>query len=548
MVKVIYNEQDVFNGLPTPFVAINNEMVNYGKRWAIIQVITLTGMIIGECEDAFNSIITKQNSIILAFAQDFKQIKITDESNDPDNTDILGEQFKYAKVKNIDFAQSAYSRNVEYTIVLEAYPEILFKGTFGVTDPVSQIKYTENQDGTVNITRNFSAKGFNTSSTLSSNALDNARGYIATLTGTAPIFPKFINGIGHDQQVLQKLSPRKITESINRMESTYSVDIDYLLKKDAQTNTVLTYTADATYDNEAGLYTVDLKGSLSAGESKDIVALRDEFGTNARPFEWAMQEGKKCFSSIPEDATPFSLNPSPQSINITENETNGSIDFTYSYTSDPENVKFDYSVGIQNEYFSDRSTVDFNATFTAKGDQKTRLQKAQQAFAATNVAGICSKYYADSNLSLAPLNTNYRSFNVSSDISQGTLTVNASLDNSPIPPSDFVSWSWSLDVAPSLNRYSPIQFLNGNNGYFDLNYYIRGKVTLKGSLVATGSQDLTEKVKELSLQIYNQNSPTNLKNEFLEQHKVDRSLKKEDNGYVYNFVVEKSCETEIFDI
>jgi hypothetical protein len=132
---------------------------------------------------------------------------------------------------------------LNFTIDLTSYSENLFTGTYGVLDPVSTIKYTEQQDGTVAITRSFSARGFNTSNG-TNNALSNARSYVQSLTGVSSlILPKFIN-ITPSQS---NLCPRKISETVNRFNSEYSIDIDYLLRKGARTSSIISYNVYRIY-------------------------------------------------------------------------------------------------------------------------------------------------------------------------------------------------------------------------------------------------------------------------------------------------------------
>lgn len=531
MVKVYYNGIDAFSGIAaTPFIGINDEVINYGQRWGVAQNISLNGMITGSCEDSFNDLINKQNQLFGNFSSDFKDFEIID-------NDIPIFSGKYAKIQNIDFDQSPYIRTANFKIDLQVYPESLFSGTFGVLEPMSDIKYSEQSDGTVNITRSFSAKGFNTSSN-GNNALANARSYVQSLTGSAQdiVTPKFIS-IFPDLNIL---SPRKISENINRMESTYGIDIDYILRKDACTSSLFRYNVDISYDQERGIYSVSLKGSLDGGQNSSMEQLRSELST-LKPFDLAFYEFNKV--------TNYGyLNPEPESFSVNENPADGIIDFNYEYTSDPQKIKFDYNVDINNEYITDQISVNFNGTFVARGPQKTRLAALEQELANFNVIPLCQKFYLENVQGPSlPMNTNIKNYKVNRDFNQSTINVQASFDNSQIPPLDFKSFVWNVSIMPSINRYNPIQFLDGSNGYFDLNYYSRGKITVQGSAVIAKSGDYTEVVRQQALQILNAYA-LDFSSRVRMEDKVDRKLKAEDNGYIYNFSISDSCETPIFTV
>jgi hypothetical protein len=531
MVKVYYNGIDAFSGISaTPFIGISDEIINYAQRWGVAQNISLNGLITGSCNDSFNDIIAKQQQLFDNFGQDFKEVKIIDNNVET----FVG---KYVKVKDISFDQSAYIRTANFKINLEVYPESLFSGTFGVTDPSSDIKYTEQQDGTVSITRSFSAKGFNTSST-QNNALNNAITYVRSLTGSAEdiITPKFIALYPN----LTNLCPRKISENINRMDGTYGVNIDYILRKGASTTSIFQYDIDTSYDDERGLYTVTLRGSLNGGICKTMQQLRQEFLT-FNPFALTFAKFKQITNY------PY-LNPEPDSFSVNENPTDNIIDFNYSYTSNPQKIKFDYSIDISNEYPTDQVAVNFNGTFTADGPQLQRLPILENELQKINIVPLCQKFYLENvkDASL-PMNVNPKSYKVTRDITQSTINIQASFDNGQFPPSDFKSFTWNVSISPSIRRYNPIQFLNGDNGFFDLNYYNRGKITVQGSAIIASNADRTNDVRQQALQILN-NYAAGFSSRVRSEDKVDRKLKAEENGYVYNFTLTDTCETPIFSI
>jgi hypothetical protein len=528
MVKVYYNGTDPFNGIaPTPFVGVADQMVNYGQRWGVAQTVTLNGIITGSCDNSFNDLINKQNSILNSFATDFGELQIIE-------NDVTHFSGNYARVNNVSFDASAYFRGLNFKVDFTVYPQSLFSGTFGVLDPTSDIKYSEQQDGTVNITRSFSAKGFQTSTS----AIQNAVNYVQSLTGTADIItPAFISSI---YPSYTNLCPRKITENINRLEGTYAVNIDYILRKNASTSTVLKYTTDFSYDDERGIYNASIKGTLDGGMCKTMQDLQSEYS-------------QLDFYSITLSQFPYGyLNPNPNSISVEENETNNTINFTYSYDSESQDVKVRHNIDISNDYLSDRTEVNFSATFTARGPQKARLAKAEMAAQNFDPLPLCQQYYLQNNTySVTPLNIYPKNKKITRDLTNGNVTLSASFDNSPMAQVPIKSINYTLSVTPSINKYSPLQFLNGTNGYFDLNYFNRGKISIQGNAILSVSSDQMEFVRSMALGYLNGLADTvKIKNDtrVRSEDKVDRNLRSDMNGYAYTFNLSDTCETPIFTI
>ena len=525
MVEVHYNGSNPFLGIsPTPFVAINDDMVNYGQRWGAVQKITLKGMLTGACNPSYgnNQLLDNQQSLFNSFSTDFKKLEIIDSNSTVFSAD-------YAKIDSVDFDASSYVAGVPFRVNITAFPSNMFSGVYGVLDPVSVIRYSQQNNGIVNISRNVSAKGFNTSNT-SNNALDNARNYVQSLTGTAIIPPHFIS-------LTPNLCPRKVAENINRMEGTYGVDIDYTQRINSSSSALLSYSVDISYEEERGIYNVALKGNLNGGECRQMSDLRNDY-TKFRPYDIASTNLYKQVGNVV-------LNPEPDNFSIEEDEAGNTINFSYAYTTDPQQVKFDYSVDIQNEYLSDKANVTLNGSFVARGPQATRMSKAESALANFNPLPICQAAYNNniSNQSV-PLNPNYKSYNITRDLTSNIIKVQASFDNS-ITLAGAKIFNYTISITPSLNAFGPIQFLDGSNGFFDLKYFKRGKMGIQGSAVYGDSSDYTGTVRSVAdglLRPYLGAIPV------LTESKVERKIQSEDNGYVYSFNITYTCETAIFQI
>jgi hypothetical protein len=651
MVKVLYNGIDVFarNGAPTPFVSVSDRMINYGDRWGTAKSISLRGIVTGSAcysrnTSAYLDLINKQNGIISGFSQDFQSLVIYDTVGNKNN--FSG---NYVRVEDINFESSPYFNQVPFKVDLTYYPPELFTGFYGVTAPVSSIKYSEQPDRSVNVTRTFSAKGFNTSST-SNNALQNAINYVGSLTGNSNIITPIFGG-NNLVNLISTIQPRKKSEIINRSESTYSLTFDYSIREGAQTSSLLIYTTDIQYDEKRGFYTVSLKGNLSAGTDKTIAQLRQEFklldtysiasyifintikpnsvtssdiyayidvsnflagpvdangryfgavsyitdnnqiyqnfyGTNSKGYIFSLYElpgsngniyayifdannnyiagdiinNINNFSFTNPELLSFSsgvaLNPNPESINVNEIEESNAIDFSYTYTTDPTSVKLDYNIAINEEYLSDKISVSFDGTLTARGPQNVRLPQLEQSLASLNIYNYCNSGYNSSVVGPSTvLNPIPQKYEIKRNLTNNNNSYNISAvyDNSPIVPADttvnFKAFSWSINVTPSLNAYFPIQYLNGNNAAFDMNYYKRGKITINGAATVSGNYDYSSSIRAQALNIFNQykysiGSTSSIRVE----DSVERNQFADENGYTYTFNISDTCETPIFKL
>jgi hypothetical protein len=549
MVKVLYNGVDVFssNGAPTPFVSIADKMINLGDRWGTAKTISLRGMITGSvCTPgvAYLDLLNKQNGIVSGFRQDFKPLVIYDTATNKNN--FSGD---YIRVENIDFESSEYFNRLPFKIDLTYYPVEVFTGVYGVVSPVSSIKYSEQPDRSVNITRTFSAKGFNTSSS-SNNALDNAINYVRSLTGNSNIIAPVLGG-NNLSNFISTIQPRKKNESINRSEAIYSLTLDYSVREGAQTSSLLNYTTDIQYDEQKGIYTVDLKGDLSAGIDKTMSQLQSEFKT-LDTYSLA----NFIFIKSINPSAGIALNPTAESININEVEEKNSIDFSFTYSTDPKPVKLNYNLNINEEYLNDKISVNFDATLTAKGPQGLRLAQLEQSLNNLNVFAYCASgyKYAIQNPSL-PLNPNPKKYEIKRNLtnSNNSYNISATYDNSQIPPVDntanFKAFSYNINVVPSLYAYFPIQFLNGDNAAFNMKYYKRGKVTINGTALVSGSADYSSNVRAAALNFLGKyESSIACSNITRIEDNVERTTLSDENGYVYSFNISDTCETPIFKL
>lgn len=529
MVKVFYNGIDVFSGLaPTPFVGVEDEFINYRDRFGAIKNITLQGSLTGKCKD-MNYLVSAQNTLLNRFGTDYKIFEIK-ENNIPVYS------YNYVKVNSISFEESKYMELLPFTINLSVYPNNLFTGIYGIIEPKNNITYTESQDGTISVKRNVSAKGINTNSTVN-NALSNAISYVQSITGSNMITPAFI------VSPLTTLLPRNISETVNRMDGTYSVDIDYIYRTNATASTVLSYTVDINYDEEKGIYNVSFKGNITAPIGYLFSNLRSEFQSLKESIF------SLTFAKFTEVTNEQYLNSLPLNFNISENELDNSIEFSYSYDNDPYITKFDYSPSFTYDYTKDLYEVTIDGKLTTRGSQSEKNAILENALSQINIDTLAQNFYnTNTNISLsAPLNLNKKSFQIKRNKTQPEISVSATYDNTPIPPSSLKTFKYSISVDRSFYIHNPIQFLNGDNGAFKLNFYKRGSISIKGSATATNA-NLTNTVRSHALSLLNLHaSYIGAKNRIRTEDNVTQSLQSNEQGFQYSFELTDTCETNIIN-
>jgi hypothetical protein len=522
MVKVFYNGVDVFQNIaPTPFFGVEESLINYRSRWGNVRNINLEGFITGECQD-FNFFVNKQNLLINRFANDFKSFEIKENNTTVFSTD-------YTKVESIEFSESSYNGLVPFTIKLSAYDNSFFTDFYGVTEPRNNTQYREERDGTVIISRSFAAKGFNTNG---DNALQNAISYVSSITGVNTLIaPQFITSN------VSNLFPRNISETIDRLNSTYSVDIDYLYRKNSSSSSILFYNIDISYEEEAGVYTVTINGNLNAPIGFSFANLRSDFSLFKNSI-YSLVTTK--FRQI----TNFNyLNSTPDTFNVNENELDNNIEFSYTYSSDPFTPKFNANYSLNYDYTKDLYDVGINGVLTTNGPQKLRNDILDNELQKINIKNLALSFYNSNASNSTPLNTNYKSYEINRNKTSPQISISAQFDNSPIPPNGFKSFNHSVNISPSFFIHIPIQFLNGSNGVFRMNFYKRGAVSVQGTAISN-SPNLESQVRSEALNLLNTYaSSVGASRRVRTEDRVERQLQSTEEGFVYNFTVTDGCET-----
>jgi len=461
---------------PVPFVSKNQEIINYGDRWGQITKITLEGQLTGAggCPDDFASLINGQNNLISGFSRDFKKLSIIEDSKTLFEADAC-------IIRNINFEQSRYVKMLGYTIELDCYERDLFSGVYGVLDPVNEYTFTENEDQSVAISHNISARGINTST---NSAIENARNYVYSLTGYDPnILPININNSNYTPLL------RSYVENINRLNGTYNIQENYIV--DNSNNAYINplyftrYTTSINKSINSDFDSMSIQGSVQGDKRANFSGIR------------YYASGLNLYS-ICSGLFGSQLNPIPISLSFDENSEAKTINFS---------AAFDTCIIIDTEQniFSDNDYFDGNAEITKdminsltsitisgpiivrRGNLKEKYEKSVDYINnIINIYGSVPTYLYDrayesynklksimnipSNITLNPY---FRSYNITENPEKGEITISATFDDKDAPPN--VSYTklnnFEISYQPKIDLFKPRPTYNINGFYiiYELN-------------------------------------------------------------------------------
>jgi hypothetical protein len=344
------------------------------------------------------------------------------------------------------------------------------------------------------------------------------------------------------------LKPRRLVETINRMEGTISIDIDFVYRGTAPTNnTILSYSVDVSYDDKSGIYTATLSGNLVTANTDD----NSDIIKSSLKTDLAKLNFFNLTINIFKTLTGFNyLNPEPESFSVKEDVENNTITFNYSYVSDPYPVKQSLNYDIQYDSVRDITTVSISGTLTARGPQKSRKAQLESALAGLNLYNLAQSFFTRYAVSKNPnLNKNPESYSITRNkFGLGTedvvdsISVSANYSNQYLEESGLIKFEYNLSASPSIDVYLPVQFLDGSNGIFNMNFYRRGTISVNGSALGK-TNNLAGTVRSLALSKLNSlASAVGASIRVRTQDNVTYP-RQSDDGYVYNFTIEDNCET-----
>lgn len=500
-----------FGPQPTPFVTMDQRMVNdYGPmdsaRWGRIDTISVNGFLTGigggdNCADGFQNLTAAQTALLVGFGRDFQDLVITDTHGG--STDILYTGHNCI-VKNVSFEESRYVGLLGYSIELEAYDPQYWtseSNAYGVLNPEDAYDFNQDpEDEIVKITHTVSAKGFNTDNT--TNALDNAITFVQGRTGYKfegyVGFPKFIEvgtcgtaGTAGNQgnpdvddccfiPILQTQS-----ETINRIEGTYSVTETYEADPSGCSGIILRYTSSL----ESGIDQDFASASISAEAKHSKTGDWEELRTYFKSLDF--------YRLLKEDIGYDGLNQVPINLSVEEYETGRMITFNASYDNNQlfgsNNSYYDYSVSLTTDEILNITSATIQGTITSRGNLEERMARTSEYLdtvypsnSPSYLRSRAQEIYSELKGDTHSLRSVPNSFTIASG-AKGEIQVNATFDDAYTldDADDMRSSSYSYQVNAALPIYKPKASINENGLYviFDTNTVNREEFSITTQLM-----------------------------------------------------------------
>lgn len=478
-------------GFITPYVSRTQTPIYYGVRSGQITQIDLNGQITGSNYDA---LISAQTKLISGFSKDFQSLSLRDGS-----AVVEGFPISNCIVDNINFSEGQYNQLLGYSITLRAYEASLFSGVSKVLSPVNSFVFSETDEGQRSITHTISAQGINTnaSGTIEGNALDNAKDFVLSLTGWSnQIMPEMIRKGDFTKYTTINPSLKSQSESVNRMNGTFSVTENWVFDENNSEDAARTVTVDIQSGINTDFVTATVNVNVQGDKRKSITEIRNKVPRNNELYKIA----KDNFEAMRADSSR-QLNSQPSSVNVDEDAESKTISVSAVFSDNdihpypvigasnaPEGhphkkqdyAYFDYSVDLNRDEITSVTEVSINGTILGiGGDLKNRYAAANQFLTGLNKNLYATGTGSNANVSFFGLSGflyekakgEYDSFFTSSD----NYGLNQTLNSLTITPNEF---NGTISVAASFND---VDMFLGEYGQFDSASY---SVSVKPALPA----------------------------------------------------------------
>ncbi len=484
IVKILYNGVDAFAPQPTPLVGLDEQTIYVAERWGVAEALTLNGQLTG-C--SFEAIVAAQNDLLSRFNKSYQTLQIWQQTGA-----LSGLVFEkqLVEIQSVSFAQDRMFGVLPYTINLTCYPSGLFSGAFGVLNPQDTWAFQETQDETLAVTHTISCQPFNTSSG-PSNALTNARNWALGRTGlNGAVYPVLISGVNPAYFCLLTQ-----TENIDRLNGTYAY--------------TETYTNDLA---RTGYGVIRYQTNIESGNNGISVSLQgvaDGCGRNLSGIRAAFDRLDKLAIAVKQYQSAFNrtdLNPIPLTQSFNEDPFTTSISFAYEYdNSNLPSVWFDYTVDL---------SVGTNGVITASiqgtvyargGDLADKLARCKTFAATVDLYALVLPFYnAFDASSIVPLNPVPTSNGQSNNETNGTVGLNATFTNEAQVSAAFDSFTYVIDITPSIAQVDAKPVLNGLGTWsvVNLKFGSRATLTVNGTAVVNRTYPATQGVQLVKQKAY----------------------------------------------
>ena len=336
-----YNNQQL--DAPTPFLEIKNDNLYLNTPWGVEEQIYLKGQLTGNFQD----LQTSQKKLIDIFSKNFKKLEVLEKNLTSNLYEVVYEK-SGVQVLGISFEEANYSKILDYNINLK-----ISNPKHNILSPKDDFDFQLGKDNSVNLTHSVSAAGV-TSGPNNSSSFQQAIDHVKSLTGLKNL-PTYKN---------VNFNLISLKESINRLQSTYSIEETYLGDNSiyAISGGLNRYSIDISSGiKELGLK-ISLQGQMSVGKNEDFNTIKNSFNP----------------AQIISGGYTGYFNPIPISYNFQENKNEKT--FSYSFEFDNINLPnpyIKYSVSEQYDNIYKIMNKGISAEIFARGHQLQRLNTGE---------------------------------------------------------------------------------------------------------------------------------------------------------------------------
>lgn len=499
-VQIKYDGDEPFDGLPLPFVERSVEYISQNSNTGAVEQITLSGQIPppeDDC-DRFNYFIAEQASILNYFAKSYKKFEIIE-----DGVVIVSRE--NVRVDSIDFPDAGYQTILEYNISLS-----VFRGDFmkfsGVTDVTNTISYKEEEDKTLSISHQVSARGIRDSGTASSTtALEKAKAFVEAEIDRQKIDvpPVFISHekVSDDEipvtptatatAFLETIEPVLVSfnEAANRISGEYSVTKEYVSDLYFNSEGVLRYSVDIEASPDSYVI-VKLNGSIQYEEDLSGTQNFDLLTSRYRSFDF--------YGAAKRLSGQSDLNKVPLNRSLSKDENKNTLSFDFSYDNNPYFVDEGGAEKVLDFDFSNESNfinIDVSGEIKARLGIKNRWEVAKEAFDSmdvfTDTQSAYNSYlsdvlgYSSTLIEKMPINSNILSSSVTYNKEAGVINFSYSFDNFSQTPDNsiFQSFDYTIDTVHPTSNFMSSKEYKGSWIVQDMAACDRGSKTVSGTAV-----------------------------------------------------------------
>lgn len=331
-------------------------------------------------------------------------------------------------VRSINFDDANYAGIVDYSVELNS---VRLSGN--VTDPANEYSFSENENKTISLSHNVSAKGINTSlNPNKSNAIDNAILFVRSNTGLANVpTTKFISGQSN------KFYLQSFNESIDRLNGIYTVQENYisnLLNTGLSGN--LSYTLDIASGAESNSIQISLRGEYKGPKDGNINNLRNSLN----------------ITGLITGSYSGYYNPIPIQYNITENTGENLISFDYTFDNiNLPNPYYKYDSSINRDELEQIYNVQIRGEIIARGNRNYRY------FLSTgNIVNLTGQFlpiasgilsgFKDFNNDTSASSLRLLNISINQNPNEGTVSAEASYDDKFLPTGNCIDASYNVSI------------------------------------------------------------------------------------------------------